>query len=276
MDLSGQVALVTGASHGLGHAFAQALADCGARVAITARSSDALAHAVSTLTFTPGQILAIPADVTDPDATPRAIAAVEAELGDINLLVNNAGQFRAIGPIGDVDPMLWWREMEINVRGPFLYAHAVVPLMHARAGGRIINVASGAGLGTIPRASAYNVSKTALIRLSETLALETAEYGIRVFAISPGTVRTSMTAYAHDSPVVARQAPEIQQSFRQVYAGGHDTPIEQAVALVLRLAAGHADALSGWYLGVKDDLDELLHQHATAPRTDQRTLRLQS
>jgi NAD(P)-dependent dehydrogenase (short-subunit alcohol dehydrogenase family) len=275
MDLTGHVALITGASRGLGRAFAQALADRGARIAITARSADVLEQTVAELSQASRQIVGLPADVTDPNATSQVVATVEAQLGAISLLINNAGQFRAFGPIGVVDPTLWWREIEINVRGPFLYTHAVLPLMRIRGAGRIINIASGAGLGTIPLASAYNVSKTALIRFNETLAQETADDGIRVFAIHPGTVRTPMNAYVHDSPEVAASAPHIQQWFQKLYAEHQDTPIEQAVELVLRLAAGDADVLSGWYLSVDDDIDALVQQHTTAPQTEQRTLRMQ-
>ena len=274
MDLSQHVALITGAGRGLGRAFAQALAERGARVAITARSADELEQTVAELAHQPGRVTAFVGDVTDPDAVTRIVAETEAHLGRISLLINNAAQFRAFGPIGVVDPALWWREIEINVHGPFLYSHAVLPSMRSRASGRIINVASGAGLGAIPLASAYTVSKTALIRLSETLAQETIDAGIAVFAIHPGTVRTPMNAYVHDSPDVAAQAPQIQHWFRALYAEQQDTPIEQAVALVVRLAHGDADALSGWYLSVDDDIDALVRQHTTAPQADQRTLRL--
>lgn len=276
MDLTEQVVLITGGSRGLGLAFAQAFAEADARIAITGRSPDALQQALAQLNRPPKQIHAVCADVTDQQEAEHVIATIEDQLGPITVLINNAGQFRALGPIGVVDPALWWREIEINVRGPFLYAHAIVPRMRARRGGRIINVASAAGLGTIPLASAYNVSKTALIRFSETLAQETRADGVHVFAIHPGTVRTPMNWYVHDSPEVAQQAPEIQRWFRQLYAEGQDTPIEKAVELVVRIAAGHADTLSGWYLSVDDDLDALVQQHAIAPQTDQRTLRLRS
>jgi NAD(P)-dependent dehydrogenase (short-subunit alcohol dehydrogenase family) len=207
MDLTGQVALVTGAGRGLGRAFAQALAAAGARVGITARSADELHTAAATMPD--GQVLALPADVTDPAAAAQIVASVEQRLGPLTLLVNNAGQFRAFGAVGAVDPAEWWREVEVNLRGPFLYAHAALPLMRARRQGRIINVASGAGLQAMPLLSAYNVGKTALIRLSETLALEAAGDGITVFAFDPGTVRTPMNAYVHDSPEVTKQAPHV-------------------------------------------------------------------
>lgn len=275
MDLSDDVVLITGGSRGLGRAFAHALAERGARVALTARSADALRRAVDELDQAAGRVLALPADVTDPEAAVGVIEAVEAQLGPIGVLINNAGQLRAPGPIGSVDPALWWREIEVNLRGPFLYAQGVLPRMRARAAGRIINVASGAGLVPMPLGSAYGVSKTALIRLSETLARETVGSGVSVFTIHPGVVWTSMAAYVHDSPEVAALAGPHQQWFRALFAEGRDTPIERAVELVVRLARGDADALSGWYLSVDDDLDALMREHAAEPRADRRTLRMQ-
>jgi 3-oxoacyl-[acyl-carrier protein] reductase len=106
-----------------------------------------------------------------------------------------------------VDPIAWWNEVEVNLRGPFLSANAVLPGMRARHQGRIINLASIAGMQAIPIMSAYVVSKTALIRFNEALALDTVDDGIRVFAIHPGVVRTPMNDYIHDSPEVAKSAP---------------------------------------------------------------------
>jgi len=100
-------------------------------------------------------MVTIPADVTDPAAAPQVVAVVEQRLGPITLLINNAGQFRAFGPIATVDQLAWWNEVEVNLRGPFLYAHAVLPSMRTRRSGRIINVASIAGMQAIPALSAY-------------------------------------------------------------------------------------------------------------------------
>jgi NAD(P)-dependent dehydrogenase (short-subunit alcohol dehydrogenase family) len=184
------------------------------------------------------------------------------------------GQFRAFGLVEAVDPVAWWNEVEVNVRGPFLYARAALLSMRTHRRGRIINVASNAGLQTIPTLSAYTVSKTALIRFSETLALEAAGYGIQVFTIHPGTVRTPMNAYVHDSPEVAERAPQVQEWFRNLYAENRDTPIERSVQLVMRLAAGDADVLAGRYVSVEDDLDALVRQFTGEPSADQRMLRL--
>ena len=275
MNLTGQVALITGGSRGLGKAFAQALAKAGARVVITGRSAQELTATAAQIAPTPDQVVAMPADVTDPARTQQVIATVEEQVGPLDLLVNNAGTFRAFGMIANIEPQEWWREVEINLRGPFLYAHAVLPAMRARQTGRIINVASGADLGTIPAASAYNVSKTALIRLSETLAQETKGDGICVFAIHPGTVRTPMNAYVHDSPEVAQQAPQIQQWFQDLYATNRDTPIERAADLVLQIASGKADALTGCYLSVEDDIAALTQQSDIIQQESRRKLRMQ-
>ena len=105
-----------------------------------------------------------------------------------------------MGNAAQVDPAEWWREVEINLRGPFLCAHAVLPGMIARRRGRIINIVSAAGLQAIETVSAYGVSKAALIRLTETLAAETQPYGIAVLAAHPGTVRTPMSEYVLHLP----------------------------------------------------------------------------
>jgi len=274
MDLTGQVALITGGSRGLGRAFAQALLAAGARVAITGRTAPELHETAVQLSSAVNQVLAIPAEATDPQGTPQVVATVEKRVGPITLLINNAGQNRAFGPIGVVDPIAWWNQVEVNLRGPFLYANAVLPGMRAGQKGRIINVASQAGMQGIPTLSAYVVSKTALIRFTETLALDTVEDGIRVFAIHPGTVRTPLNDYIHDSAEVAKSAPLVQQYIQNLYAQGLDTPIERSVQLVLRLAAGDADTLSGRYISVEDDLDALAKECAAESSADQRMLRL--
>jgi NAD(P)-dependent dehydrogenase (short-subunit alcohol dehydrogenase family) len=216
----------------------------------------------------------IPGDVTSQQAVEKAITSTEAQLGPIDLLVNNAGMLRALGVVAEVDADAWWREVEVNLRGPFLFARAVLPGMIARQRGRIINVASAAGLDAIAAGSAYCVSKAALIRLSENIALETASSGISSFAIHPGTVRTPMNAYVHDSEEAGQRAPEVQHWFRQLYAEGRDTPIERAVELVLALASGRADALSGCFLSVSDDLDTLVAQAETIQREERLRMRL--
>lgn len=273
-DLGGQVALVTGGGRGLGRAYALALAQAGMAVAVTSRTEAELQETVQFIEQSGGRALAVPADVTDPNAVTHLVTMVERRLGPVDLLVNNAGLLRAVGTVAEVEEDAWWRELEVNVRGPFLCARAVLPGMIARRRGRIINLASAAGLAPIERGSAYCVSKAALIRFSETLALETRELGIAVFAIAPGTVRTPMNEYMLTSAVVRQRAPVIQQWFEQLYAEGRNTPIEQSVALILFLASGQADALSGRFINVKDDVAELTRRVEEIRNKELYTLRL--
>jgi NAD(P)-dependent dehydrogenase (short-subunit alcohol dehydrogenase family) len=272
--LAGQVALVTGSGRGLGRAYAIALARAGAAVAVTARTENEIKAVQREIEQNGGRALAFTADVTDKNAPAKLVTTTERQLGPIDLLVNNAGVLRAIGRANEIDAEDWWREFEINLRGPLLCSQAVLPGMIMRKRGRIINVSSFGGLFTVDCFSAYSTSKTALIRLSESLAIENKEYGIAVFAINPGNVRTSMTEYLHDSEVVGQRAPWMQQNWRQRFAEATDTPIARSVTLVLQLALGHADVLSGRYIDAEDDLSELLNRADEIQSKDLYTLRL--
>jgi NAD(P)-dependent dehydrogenase (short-subunit alcohol dehydrogenase family) len=269
-----QVALITGGGRGLGRAIALGAAQTGAQVAVTARSKSELTETVELIRQAGGHALALPADVTDHHAVVGVVAAAERELGPIDVLINSAGSFRALGNAAQVDPAEWWREVEINLRGPFLCAHAVLPGRMARRRGRIINIVSAAGLQAIEAVSAYGVSKAALIRLTEALAAETQPYGIAVLAAHPGTVRTPMSEYAATSPQIQKRAPLIQQWFQQLFAEGGDTPMEQAVAFMLAVASGRVDALSGCYLSVDDDLEALIARAEAIQREARLMLRL--
>jgi 3-oxoacyl-[acyl-carrier protein] reductase len=255
-----RVALITGGSSGLGRAVAVELAQKHFYVAITARSHQRLSETAELIEQAGGRVLVVQADVTARNAVEAMVARVEHEFGAIDLLVNSAGVFQALGEFWKIDPDDWWRELEINVRGPLLCSRAVLPGMVGRKGGRIINMASGAGLLALETVSAYCASKTALIRFSESLALETQAHGIAVFAVDPGTVRTPMSDYAASSEIVGRDAPLVQQYFHYVYESGLDTPIDKSVKLVCDLASGRADALSGCFLDINDDLDELVQR----------------
>jgi NAD(P)-dependent dehydrogenase (short-subunit alcohol dehydrogenase family) len=273
-QFAGQVALVTGGGRGLGRAYAQALAQAGMAVAVTARTTTEIEATAQQIEQDGGRALAIPADVTDAKAVAQLVAAVERQLGPVDLLVNNAGIARAFALIAEVGEEEWWREMEVNLRGPFLCARAVLPTMIARKRGRMINVASFGGLVVVERASAYCVSKTALIRLSQFLAAETKEHGLAVFAIHPGTVHTPMNDYTRTAEIVRQRAPLIQQIFAKHYEEGTYAPLEQSVDLVLLLASGKADVLSGRFLSIDDDVNELVRRIEEIQQDDLYTLQL--
>jgi NAD(P)-dependent dehydrogenase (short-subunit alcohol dehydrogenase family) len=270
-ELAGQVAIVTGGGRGLGCSMAQALASAGASVAVVARSGDQLAETVALIEKTGGRAMGFRVDVTDFPAVQQMADQVEQDLGEVDLLVNNAAILGPpAGPIWEVDPEQWWRCLAINLRGPFLCARAVLPGMIVRRRGRIINVSSDAGLRPNPYGSAYGISKTALVRFSESLAAETEEHGIRVFAIDPGTVRTAMTESLLQSPAAQKWMPW----FREIFEKGQDVLPERAAQLVLFLALGRADALSGSFISVCDNVAHLLAQAAQIKQKNLYTLRL--
>lgn len=255
-ELSGQVALITGGGSGLGRAYAVALALAGARVAVLSRSADKLAETVRQIEEEDGWAFSIPADVTDRDEIHRAVQEVKRMVGPIDLLINSAGVGLPAGPSWQVDSDAWWWNLKVNVYGPYLCCRAVLPWMIKQGRGRIINVASGIGEEGIPYVSAYGISKTAVIRFTETLALETMENGIRVFAIGPGPVRTMMAEEMLSSDVVHRWSPW----YVKIFDEGRDVSADLSTELVLKLASGIVDCLSGCYIHITDDLDEMLER----------------
>jgi NAD(P)-dependent dehydrogenase (short-subunit alcohol dehydrogenase family) len=273
-DLSGQVALVTGGGRGIGRVFAQTLAAAGARVAVAARSEDELAHTLALVEQAGGHAMAVPLDVTDQRAVERAVTIIEQQLGPVTLLVNNAGVCGPVDPLWDVDPEDWWRTIDINLRGSFLCAHAVLPNMIERRQGRIINIASYAGVFRWPLVSAYSVSKAALVKLTENLAVETKRLGVAVFAVHPGIVTIGLTEHAMTTPSSKSPTGRAMGWLRQEVEAGRAVPPERGADLVLRLASGQADALSGRYLTVHDDVDALLARASEIQRDDLYVLRL--
>jgi NAD(P)-dependent dehydrogenase (short-subunit alcohol dehydrogenase family) len=228
VGLTGHAALVTGGSRGVGRAIADALAAAGAAVHTFSRSTGL--------------------DVTDREAVERAVAA----LGAIDLLVNNAGTLDAVGPVWEVDPEDWRRDLESSLLGTFHCCRAVLPGMIERGSGRIVNVSSGVAGRAYPYGSGYAAAKAGLVNFTQTLAAEASEHGLAVFAISPGFVWTAMTERLRDSPEGRRWFPG--------FGSSDPNEPERAGELVVRLASGEADALSGRYIHVRDDLDELLNE----------------
>jgi NAD(P)-dependent dehydrogenase (short-subunit alcohol dehydrogenase family) len=273
IDLSGQVAIVTGSGRGIGRAIALGLAQAGAAVAVVARTESQLAETVALIEQAGGRAVAYPVDVTDQQAVEQMARGVEQQLGPVDLLVNNAGAGSPVGPTWENDPDEWWRCIEVNLRGPFLCSRAILPGMVARHRGRIVNTASRAGLSPRPYWAAYSVGKCALIRFSDNLAAETKEHGISVFAIQPGFTRTALTEAAAESPAVEKW---LGGSFRQALAEGRDGPPERAANLVLFLASGQADALSGCFINVLDDVAEMVRRAEEIQREELYTLRLRT
>jgi 3-oxoacyl-[acyl-carrier protein] reductase len=186
-DLTGRVALVTGASSGLGVQFARALADNGAAVALVARRADRLAALRDEIEARGGRAIAIEADVTDRDAMRRAFDTAEAAFGTVTILVNNAGVAQASLRATDVSPEEWRRVLSLDLDGVFYWAQeGARRMLAAKAQGSIINIASVLGLGVAKGVAAYATAKAAVIQITKSLALELAFKGVRVNAIAPG------------------------------------------------------------------------------------------
>lgn len=192
-DLTGQTALVTGASSGLGRRFARVLAACGAKVAVAARRADRLDGLVEEIAAAGGQAAPVVVDVAEAESLPAAVDAAEAALGPVTILVNNAGipdaQRAHKMPLELID-----RVLDVNVRAPFVLSCEVARrLIAAERPGRIVNIASIAAFNYGGNGAAlYSVSKAAVVRMTEALAVEWARFGINVNAIAPGAFRSEM------------------------------------------------------------------------------------
>ena len=257
-ELTGQVALVTGASTGIGRSLAEGLAARGVAVAGMARNQERLAVAMAEVAAATGsRTLAVAADVTDAAAVRAAVARVADELGRVDLLVNNAGIIDAAEvPVWEADPDQWWDVVTSHLRGAQLLIRAVVPGMLARGHGRIVNLASGMGTRANRDYSAYGVAKTGLMRLTEGLDLALQGSGVHAFDVAPGVVDTPMT-----------RSMDMWRDFTDW------TPPERVVELVAAIAAGELDAWAGRFLRAgKDDVDTL---RALTPHDAVRQLRLQ-
>jgi NAD(P)-dependent dehydrogenase (short-subunit alcohol dehydrogenase family) len=190
-DITGQVALVTGASSGIGQHFAEILATAGAKVALAARRADRLAELAREIERSGGECLPLACDVTKRDSIAAAIAAAEAQLGPLSILVNNAGVVVS-KPLFEHTEEDWDHVIDTNLKGAWLmardFAHHLVELKRP---GRIINISSVLGFRTIGRVPAYCAAKAGLTHLTHVLAMELARYGILVNALAPGYVETN-------------------------------------------------------------------------------------
>lgn len=253
------VAVVTGGGRGLGRLVALALAIRGAAVGLVARSGDELDEVVGLIEASGGVAASVTADVSDERAARAALAELRRRLGPVDVLINNAGVTGPAGPAWEVDHDSWWNAVEINLRGTFTCSQLVLPEMVARRGGRIVNITSQAGVFRWPLASAYAVSKAAVIKLTENLASETRRHRVGVFSVHPGIlpIGFSEAAMADDVPEDPYRA-RLHTFIRHELDEGRGTDPARAVRVILQIASGRYDELSGRQLSVHDDLDAVV------------------
>ncbi|RKZ35447.1 MAG: 2-deoxy-D-gluconate 3-dehydrogenase [Gammaproteobacteria bacterium] len=191
-SLTNRIALVTGASSGLGRHFAHTLASAGATVAVAARRERELTDVVSEITAAGGNALAIHLDVRDAQSVEKAFEQVEAQLGVVNVLVNNAGVV-STGPALELAEDDWDRVMDTNLKGAWTVARSAARRMVANAQpGAIVNIASILGIRQAGAAAPYAISKAGIVQMTKVLALELARQNIRVNAIAPGYIETDL------------------------------------------------------------------------------------
>lgn len=190
--LENKVAIVTGGGSGIGRGIAIALAEEGAGVVVCGRRKEKIDETIEEIWQDGGGGIAVHADVSQPDDVDRLVKTTLENYENIDILINNAGVF-GFGPIHTHDVALWNRIMDVNLRGAFLMARAVLPIMRNQGSGHIINISSESGLEYYPGNGAYGISKHAMNALGEYIQRENQELCIRVNTICPGMVVTEMT-----------------------------------------------------------------------------------
>ena len=257
-ELAGQVAIVTGAGRGIGRALAARLAAEGMKVGLVARTGAEVDSLRDEIVASGGQALSFAADVADPAAVKRVVTEVENTLGPVELMVNNAARSASWNneKLWEIDPDDWWSRVETNLRGPMLFAHAVLPGMVERGHGYVIAMNSLGGAAALPNTDgAYPVSKSGLFRLTDQLASQLKETGVVAIDLSPGLVKTQ----SNDNDSL----PDYMW-----------TPVEKICDLVVRVGQGEFDAFAGRFLHATDDFDELKAHTDEILANDTRVLRM--
>jgi NAD(P)-dependent dehydrogenase (short-subunit alcohol dehydrogenase family) len=201
--ISGKVAVITGASRGIGQSIAELYADVGAKVVLTSRKQENLDSVAKKINERGGEALAIATHVGDPAAIANLITQINQQFGKIDILVNNAGTNPHFGSILSAEDSQWDKIFDINLKGYFRMAKAVAGSMIAHGGGKIINIASIAGLKPSPGMGIYCISKAGVIMLTKVLAVELAKNNIQVNTIAPGFIKTRFSSALWDNEAVA-------------------------------------------------------------------------
>jgi NAD(P)-dependent dehydrogenase (short-subunit alcohol dehydrogenase family) len=202
-DLSGKVALITGASRGIGEAIAVAYSQAGAKIVLISRKQGILDGTAQTIREAGGEALALAANTGDPAAITEVVEKAISTYGGIDIVVNNAATNPHFGPILTAEDSHWDKILDVNVKGYFRVARACVESMKSRGGGKIINMASVAGLEPEPMMGIYSVSKAAVLMLTRVLAAELVQFNIQVNAIAPGFVKTKFSSLLWRDPKIS-------------------------------------------------------------------------
>jgi 3-oxoacyl-[acyl-carrier protein] reductase len=246
-----KVAIVTGAGRGIGEAVAVRFAAEGARIVLAARTSSELEGVAAQIKTAGGTVAVVPTDVTDTSQVRKLVDTTIRSFGTVDILVHAAGVYGPIGPSWEVDAQKWLDSVNINLFGTFLICQAVIPYMIRARAGNIIMFSGGGATAPLPRFSAYAASKAAVVRLSETLAVELKEFNIRVNSIAPGAVDTKL----QDEVLAAgEKAGALHGRMRRIRETGEGaTPREIPASLAAFLASADSAPLTGRLIAAPHD-----------------------
>lgn len=242
-DLSGRVALVTGASRGIGESIVRTLAAAGARVIVSSRKLDACEAVAASICEAGGEAAALACHIGELAEIDRLFKAIEAGHGRLDILVNNAATNPHYGPITSIDPAAFQKTVDVNIRGYFYASVLAGRMMREQGGGSIINVASVNGIRPGPMQGIYSITKTAVIGMTKSFAKECGTHGIRVNALVPGLIRTKFAG------ALLSDAEQLQHYLGTNPLGRVGEPVELAGA-ALFLASGASSYVTGHCLAV--------------------------
>lgn len=265
-----RVAIITGAGRGIGKHLAKKLAKEGIIVIMTARTQDEIEKVSREIDNEGGKSLALTSDISKVDDVKRLVETVIKKFSKIDILVNNAGIIGPIGPIENIDINEWETNIKNNLFGTFHCIRTILPHMIAKQYGRIINLSGGGAFNPSPNFSAYSSSKAAIIRLTETIAMEVDKYNITINAISPGAIKTNMTEEIAQSGNLA--GSELEKAKKVIEDGG--SSLEDVAKLVLFLISDEANELSGKSISARwDDLNYIKKNISKIQKSDKYTMR---
>jgi len=237
-SLEGKVAIITGASRGIGRAIALRLAQAGAQVVVSSRKLENVQPVADEIVAAGGQALAVQAHVGAAGDVAALVAQAVETFGRVDVAVNNAATNPHFGPLLTADEGQWDKILDTNAKGAFRVCKAVVPLMEAQGGGKIVNLTSVAGLRPSPGMGMYGISKAAIIMLTQVLAVELGRANIQVNAIAPGVIKTRFSQ-------MLWQTPQIAEPLLRSLPLGRFGEAEDVAGLALFLASPASDYVTG-------------------------------
>jgi NAD(P)-dependent dehydrogenase (short-subunit alcohol dehydrogenase family) len=248
LSLKDKVAIVTGASRGIGEAIAMTYAEAGAKLVLSSRKMENVGPVAEKINGAGGRAIAVAAHAGHPDDVVKLVATALDTFGAIDIAVNNAGTSIHFGPVITADEAVWDKTFQINLKGYFFLCREVAPIMRKQGHGKIVNVASAAGMVPFSGLGVYGAIKAGIIMLTKYLAVELGPYGIQVNAIAPGTVKTRLmdTAWQISTAVGGDTVEQTAQATPLRRVG----ETKDIVGAALYLASPAADFTSGAVLVV--------------------------